>query len=172
MRSALFWLIGASLAFFVTAGAFLVLANFGTTPRASDPIPRSGPSERGPQGPKLALSFSEEGLKGLEMRRNQALTLYLENRGEGELGSVDLELAVSSEDTASPRVRRYRETVSDLAPGEVEAVDLTVDLSPPPPVVGLAVLGEEEPGGDRGILEARAYAPGAPAVVETAVISP
>ena len=171
MRSALFWLAGASLAFFVTAGAFLVLANFGIAPKASDPIPRDGPSGGTTQGPELALSFSEEELGELERRRNQALTLYLENRGEGELKSVDLELTVSSEDTAHPRVRRYRETVARLAPGEIEAVDLTVDLSPPRPVESLAVLGNG-PGSDRKVLEARAYAPGGTTVVKTAVVAP
>ena len=172
MRSALFWLFGASLAFLATAGAFLLLANFGTAPRANDPIPRSSTSEQGPQGPEFALNFSEERLEGLQRRRNQTLTLYLENKGESGLQRVDLELTVSSEDTTYPRVRRYTETVRDLAPGAVEAVDLTVDLSgPPPPVESLAAIAEK-PGDEREILEAWAYAPGAPAVVKTAVISP
>jgi len=171
VRSALFWLLGASLAFFLTAGAFLVLANFGTTPRANDPIPQPEPSEGGPRSPKLALSFSEEGLKALERSQDQTLTLYLENSSEGELKNVDLELTVYSEDTAAPRMRRYRETVAGLAPGEVEAVDLTVDLSPPRPVESLAVLGEA-PGSVREVLEARADAPGATTVVKTAVVGP
>lgn len=171
MRGALFWLIGASLAFFVTAGAFLVLANFGTAPRASDPIPRPEPSEQGSSGPDLALNFSEERLKELERRQNQTLTLYLENRGDGELESVDLEVLVSSEDTAHPRVRRYQETVVGLAPGEIETIDLRVDLSPPTPVGSMAVLGEQ-PAGNREILEARAYPPGGNVVIETAVLPP
>lgn len=171
MRSALFWLVGASLAFFATAGAFLVLANFGTAPKASDPIPRTGPSAQGPSGPGLALKFSEERLEELERRQNQTLTLYVENRGEGDLEAVDLEVKISTEDTTRPGVRRYRETVVGLAPGETEAVDLNVDLSPPPPVESAAVLGDGA-GGDRQILEARAYTPGGAAVVETAVLSP
>ena len=171
MRSALFWLFGASLAFFVTAGAFLVLANFGIAPKTSDPIPRTGPSEEGPSGPNLALNFSEERLEKLERRQNQTLTLFLANRGEADLGSVDLEVTVSTEDTANPRIRRYRETVAGLAPGEIEAVDLNVDLSPAPPVESMAVLGDGS-GGDREILEARAYPPDGAVVVETAVLSP
>ena len=171
MRGVLFWLVGASLAFLITAGAFLVLANFGTAPTASNPIPRTDPSERGHQGPQLALSFSNERLEGLERRQNQPLTLYLRNSGDEELRNVNLRLTVSSEDTTHPRVRRYRETVADLAPGEDAKVDLTVDLSPLPPVESLTMLGHD-PEGAREILEARAYAPGARAVVETAVISP
>lgn len=170
MRSALFWMAGASLAFLLTAGAFLVLANFATTPRVSDPIPRPEPSEGGPRGSGLALNFSEEGLEALERRQDQPLTLYVENRGEENLETVELELSVSSEDTESPRVRRYRETVEGLAPGEVETVGLTVDLSPASPVEGMAVL-KEGRGSVREVLEARAYAPGVTAI-KTAVVSP
>ena len=171
MRGALFWLIGAAVAFFVTAGAFLLLANIGIAPKASVPIPRSEAPEQGPEGPELILNFSEERLEALERRRNQTLTIYLENKGDEELESVDLELRVSSEGAASRNARRYGETVLGLAPGEMEEVALTVDLSPAPPVEGFAVLGQE-PGGDREILEARAYALGEPVVVETAVLSP
>jgi hypothetical protein len=171
VRSALFWLLGASFAFFLTGSAFLVLANFGTAPRANDPIPQPDLSDEGSRNPELALSFSEEELEALERRQDQTLTLSIENRGEGELKSVDMELAVYSEDKAYPRVRRYRETVAKLAPGEVEAVELAVDLSPPRPVESLAVL-DEDPGSARQVLEARAYAPGAAPVVKTAVVAP
>ena len=84
---------------------------------------------------------------------------------------MDLELTVYSEDTAAASMRRYREKVAGLAPGEVEAVDLTVDLSPPRPVESLEVLGEA-PGSVREVLEARADAPGAATVVKTAVVAP
>lgn len=171
MRSALFWLLWASFAFFLTGSAFLVLANFGTAPRANDPIPQPELSDEGPRSPELALSFSEEELEALEMRQDQTLTLSIENRSKGELKSVDVELAVYSEDTAYPGVRRYRETVARLAPGEVEAVELAVDLSPSRPVESLAVL-DEDPGSARQVLEARTYAPGAATVVKTAVVAP
>lgn len=171
MRGALFWLVGASLAFFATAAAFLVLANFGTAPKASDPIPKTGPSGAGQSGPDLTLTFSEEKLGELERREDQPLTLYLENRGDGNLESVDLVVAISSEDTTHPVLREYRETVADIAPGEIERVDLGVDLSPTRHVENMAVLGEQ-PHGDREILEARAYLPDGSVVVETAVLSP
>ena len=171
MRSAIFWLVGASLAFFLTAGAFLVLANFGTAPKANDPIPRPETSEGVPRGSQLALNFSEEGLQGLRRSQDQTVTLYLENRGEEGIGSVHLELAVSSEDTTRPGTRRYREKVTGLAPGEGEEVDITVNLSPPPPVGGFAIL-DEDPESNREILEARAYASGVSPVVKTAVVSP
>ena len=172
MRSALFWLLGASLAFFLTAGAFVVLANFGTTPKASDPIPSPGPSTGGSQGPELDLNFSEKQLEGLQRSQNQTLTLYLKNRSEEKLETVNLELSVYSEDTVHPRARRYREIVAGLAPGEKLAVDMSVDLSPPPPVESLAILDDQQLGNDREILEARAYAPGEAPVVKTAIVSP
>ena len=40
MRTFAFWLLGALAAFFVTAGAFLFLANLGSDLRRSDPIPQ------------------------------------------------------------------------------------------------------------------------------------
>ena len=46
MRDVIFWLSGAALAFFITAGAFLLLANLATAPSekrlTADP-PRPGP---------------------------------------------------------------------------------------------------------------------------------
>ena len=171
MRGALFWLGGASLAFFVTAGAFLLLANFAVAPRASDPIPQNNTSGQSPPAQGLALSFSEERLEELQRSKDQMLTLYLENRGDGDLASVNLVLTVSSEDTARPGIRRYRETVADLAPGEIQRVDLMVDLSASRHTESMAVL-EGASHGDREIVEARAYPPGGSMVIETAILSP
>lgn len=169
MRGALFWLIGASFAFFATAGAFLLLANFGVAPKANDPIPQNEPSGQSPPG--LTLNFSEEGLEGLKRSKDQTVTLYLENRGDEDLKSVNLVLTVSSEDTADPGTRRYRETVTTLTRREIRRVDLTVDLSPSRSTESMALL-NEQPQGDRKILEARAYPPDGSVVVETAVLSP
>ena len=170
MRGALFWIIGASLAFFATAGAFLLLANFGVAPKANDPIPQNEPSGQSTAG--LTLNFSEEGLEGLERGKDQPLTLYLENRGGTALDSVGLMLTVSSEDTANPRTNRYRETVTALEPREIRRVDLEVDLSPSRRTESMAALLEDQPQGHREILEARAYPPDGSVVIETAVLSP
>lgn len=169
MRGALFWLIGASLAFFATAGAFLLLANFGVAPKANSPIPQNEPSGQSPPG--LALNFSEEGLEGLERGKDQPLTLYLENKGDKDLDSVGLVLTVSSEDTANPHTRRYRETVTALAPREIRRVDLRVDLSLSRHTESMALL-KDQPQGNREVLEARAYPPDGSVVIETAVLSP
>ena len=160
-RGVLLWLLATSAAFLATAGAFLLLANLGAGPgRGSDPIPRAPEAA----GPALALRFAEDRLGELERRPDQALTLYVENRGDRELADVGVTLDVASEAALEASARRYEENVEGLAPGERRAVEMQVDLSP------LA----KTPGAQdqREILEARATTPGGVSAVETAVLAP
>jgi hypothetical protein len=139
----------------------LLLANLGAGPgRGSDPIPRAPEAA----GPALALRFAEDRLGELERRPDQALTLYVENRGDSELADVGVSLDVASEAALEVGIRRYEENVVGLAPGERRAVEMQVDLSP------LA----KTPGAQdqREILEARATTPGGVSAVETAVLAP
>ena len=160
-RGVLLWLLATSAAFLATAGAFLLLANLGAGPgRGSDPIPRAPEAA----GPALALRFAEDRLGKLERRPDQALTLYVENRGDRELADVGVTLAVASEAALEVSVRRYEESVERLAPGERRAVEMQVDLSPP------AETSETQD--QREILEARATTPGGVSAVETAVLAP
>lgn len=160
-RGVLLWLLATSAAFLATAGAFLLLANLGTGPGSgSDPIP-SAPEAA---GPALALRFAEDRLGELERSPDQALTLYVENRGDRELPEVGLTLAVASETAPESDRRRYEESVEGLAPGERRAVRLQVDLSPP--------AASPEDRDWREILEARATTPGGVSAVETAVLAP
>lgn len=160
-RGALLWLLATGGAFLATAGAFLLLANLGTGPgRASDPIPRAPEAA----GPALALRFDKDRLGELERRPDQALTLYVENRGDEELGEVGLMLDVASEAALEAAPRRYEESLEGLAPGERRAVEMRVDLSPP--------TGTPEAQDRRGILEARATTPDGVSAVETAVLAP
>ena len=160
-RGVLLWLLATSAAFLATAGAFLLLANLGAGPgRGSDPIPRAPEAA----GPALALRFAEDRLGELERRPDQALTLYVENRGDRELADVGVTLAVASEAALEVSVRRYEENVERLAPGERRAVEMQVDLSPP------AETSEAQD--QREILEARATTPGGVSAVETAVLAP
>lgn len=157
----LLWLLATGGAFLATAGAFLLLANFGTGPgSASDPIPRVPEAA----GPALALRFDKDRLGELERRPDQALTFYVENRGDGELREVGLMLDVASEAALDADPRRYEESVEGLAPGERRAVAMRVDLSPP--------AGTPEARDQREILEARATTPGGVSAVETAVLAP
>jgi hypothetical protein len=160
-KGVLLWLLATSAAFLATAGAFLLLANLGAGPgRGSDPIPRAPEAA----GPALALRFAEDRLGELERRPDQALTLYVENRGDRELADVGVTLAVASEAALEVSVRRYEENVERLAPGERRAVEMQVDLSPP------AETSEAQD--QREILEARATTPGGVSAVETAVLAP
>ena len=160
-RGVLLWLLATSAAFLATAGAFLLLANLGAGPgRGSDPIPRAPEAA----GPPLALRFAEDRLGELERRPDQALALYVENRGDRELADVGVTLDVASEAALEASARRYEENVEGLAPGERRAVEMQVDLSPP----------AETPEAQdwREILEARATTPGGVSAVETAVLAP
>lgn len=166
MRGLLLWLAATSTAFLATAGAFLLLADFGAGPaRGSGPIPRA---PDGGAGPALGLRFAEDRLGELERGPDQPVTLYVQNRGERELAAVELTLDVASEAALDTAPRRYRATVRELAPEERRAVTVEVDLSPPAEDGGYAPGPEDA----RQILEARATAPGGISAVETAVLTP
>ena len=160
-RGVLLWLLATSAAFLATAGAFLLLANLGAgSGRHSGPIPRAPETA----GPALALRFAEDRLGELEGRPDQALTLYVENRGDRELPEVGITLDVASEADLEANPRRYEESVEGLAPGERRAVEMQVDFSPPAET--------PEAQDQRDILEARAITPGGDSAVETAVLAP
>ena len=165
MRGILLWLAATSAAFLATAGAFLLLADFGAGPgRGSGPIPRAPEAA----GPALDLRFAEDRLGELQRSPGQEVTLYVENRGDGELSAVELTLDVASEAALEAGARRYRASVERLAPEERRAVTMDVDLSPPVEDGGAGVGPEDA----RQILEARATAPGGVSAIQTAVLSP
>ena len=172
MKGVALWASGAVVAFLTTAGAFLLLANLGGNPAASDPIPRADSSLAQGSGPMLLLDLPEDGLEGLEKRPGQRLTLDVENGGDEELPSVDLTLDATSGNTARPRKRSYRETVGRLAPGKSTTVEFEIDLSPQMP----AEDREANPTGadpqPREVLEARATTPEGASAVKTAVLAP
>ncbi len=169
MRGFALWLLGASVAFFAAAGAFLLLANLGAGPGRGAQIPQA-PRDTPAARPELALRFVESRLEELESGPGQTVLIYVENRGEGEIPEVDITLNVASENTARTRKREYQTSVGNLAPGERRPVELEVDLSPPMP----AEDGDAPSGGkiedEREILEATAIAPGGRSAVQTAVL--
>src|SRR4028118_1048291 len=129
MRSAVLWAAGAALAFFLTAGAFLFLANLATGPAAED-LPAA--PARGETGPALDLDLNRDRLASLESAPDQELPLTVENAGGKDFSNVNLTLEASSEDTANPRSRYYRRTLRDLKVGERMEVGFLLDLSKPP----------------------------------------
>ena len=163
MREAALWISGAALAFLVTAAAFLLLANLGTGPSEKRLPPDAGPTR---SGPALELNLDEGQLASLRALPDQRFVVRAENPGDKDLTDVNLTLEVSSENTALPNARYYRETVEELAAGEDTPVPFYLDLSPPE--AGLTLADAPEP--PRTIVEVRATTPEGVSAVKTAIL--
>jgi hypothetical protein len=167
MRDIIFWLSGAALAFLVTAGAFLLLANLATAPSEK----RLNPDQaRGGSGQSVDLILDREQLASLRDRPNQSLALVVENEGGEQLSDVNVTLSVFSENTALSDPRYYRQTVEKVPTGEAASVPFEFDL-----------LVREEPGANlptgnpepsREILEIRAKTPEGNSTVRTVILPP
>jgi hypothetical protein len=162
MREAALWISGAALAFLLTAGAFLLLANLGTAPSEKSLGP--GPDSGGSEGPALELDLDEAQIAALEALPNQNLDLVVENGGQRALSDVNLTLEVSSENTALTDASYYRRTLEELGSGEAAKVAFVLDLSPP----AQTVPGQPEP--PRTLLEIRATTPGGVSAVKTVIL--
>lgn len=164
MRGVISWISGAVLAFLLTAGAFLLLANLGTGPseRSLPPHPQSGAS-----GPSLALSLEEDQLASLNRLPDQKLVLGVSNEGDRDLSDVNLTLKVFSENTAISEARYYRATVRSLLTGESINANFEIDLSRPIGA-GPTYSGGSDP--PREIIEVRATTPEGVSAVKTAIL--
>ena len=162
MREAALWISGAALAFFVTAGAFLLLANLGTGPSEESLPPDPQPAE---SGPALELNLDEDQLASLRALPDQRFEVGVENPGDEDFSDVNLALEVSSENTALSDARYYRETVDTLAAGGSATVRFYLDLSEGESTIPAAV-----PEPPRKILEIRATTPTGVSAVKTVVL--
>jgi hypothetical protein len=167
MRDTVFWLSGAALAFLVTAGAFLLLANLATSPSEKSLNPDQ---VRGESGQAVDLILDRERLASLKSRPNQSLDLVVQNEGGEQLSDVNVTLSVFSENTALSDFRYYRQTVEKIPAGEAAGVRFEFDL-----------LIREEPGPrsptanpepSREILEIRARTPEGNSTVRTVIVPP
>lgn len=167
MRSLLLWALGVALAFFVTAGAFLLLAELG-----SRPLERSFNPDVGQEttGSPLLLNIGQEQLRSLERARGQPLTIGVRNQGESRLSDISLTLRVASENTAAPEIRFYRGTLDGLSPGEYSTLGFKLDLSPfaPPGGRGSPATGSLS----RTIIEVRAIVPRGDSAIRTVILPP
>ena len=165
MREAALWLSGAALAFLITAGAFLMLANLATIPseRSLAPDP---PSKR--SGPVLELDLDEDRLASLKPREGQSLGLTVKNGGDRALTDVDLTLGVSSENTVLSEPRYYQRTVERVPAGGSVPVRFEFDLSS----AADAASASAAAGPARRILEVRASTSGGISTVRTAILPP
>ena len=167
MRGIVLWISGAALAFFVTAGAFLLLANLASAPSDKSLTPDSS---SGGSGPALELSLDEGRLASLRPLPGQSLDLVVKNEGSRQLSDVNVTLGVSSENTSIPESRYYRQTVEKVPPGEADTVHFEFDLSALAQPV--ARPHDAVPGPSRKILEIRAATPEGISKVRTVILPP
>jgi hypothetical protein len=167
MRDIIFWLSGAALAFLVTAGAFLLLANLATAPsqKRLNPDQASGGS-----GQSVDLILDREQLASLRYLPNQSLTLVVENEGGEQLSDVNVTLIVFSENTALSDRRYYRQTIEKIPAGEAASVRFEFDLLIREEPVARPPTANPEP--SREILEIRATTPEGNSTVRTVILPP
>ncbi|MDN5696645.1 MAG: hypothetical protein L0G70_01570 [Rubrobacter sp.] len=171
MRGALFWLASTVAAFAITAGVFLVLAEMGTDPPEQS-LSADGGNRSEPRAP-LSMELRESDLESLEAQEDQSLRISLENRGERELTSINVYLALSSEDTSKQETRYYEAELQDLQAGESRNVSFDLDLSPPENGGEQSYEDRPEDSSEEemNILEARAASSEGASTVNTAVLS-
>ena len=165
MRGAAVWLSGAALAFFLTAGTFLLLANLATVPSEKSLAPE--PPEAGSQ-PAVELALDAEQLTALRPGPDQSLDLVVENEGGKTLSDVNVTLSVSSENTALSDSRYYRKTVEKVAADGRASVHFAFDLSEPEQ----HVTGRPASEPAREILEIKATTPDGISTVKTVILPP
>ena len=167
MRDIIFWLSGAALAFLVTAGAFLLLANLASVPSQK----RLNPDQaRAGSGQSVDLILDREQLASLRYQQDQSLALVVENEGGEQLSDVNVTLSVFSENTALSDPRYYRQTVEKVPTGEAASVRFEFDLLVREEPVARPPTANPEP--SRKILEIRATTPGGNSAVRTVILPP
>lgn len=167
MKEAAFWACGAVVAFLITAGSFLVLANLATGSSQESLAPRDPDAGPARPGSALDLDVNKDRLAALRPEPDQSLELAVENTGDRTYTDVNLTLRVSSDDTAYPQTRYYRRTVKRLTAGEAVPVRFTLDLSDTLPTTQIASASASE---SRKILEIRATTPEGVSAVRTAIV--
>ncbi len=168
MKSLLLWVSGAALAFFVTAAAFLALAEFG-----SSLSERRLPPEVEKPGPSLSMNLGETQLGKLKDEPDQQFVLGFRNRGEKKLSNISVTIKVSSEDTSLAGSRYYMRTLKSLPPGKYATVGLRLDLSPfRRPATGKTNAYVGNPETTRQIMEIRATTPDGASAVRTVILPP
>jgi hypothetical protein len=167
MRDIVFWLSGAALAFLITAGAFLFLANLATAPSEK----RLNPDQaRGGSGQAVDLILNRERLASLRPRPDQSLELDVENQGTSRLSDVNVNLGVFSENTALADVRYYRQTIEKIPAGEAASVRFEFDFPVREEPAARPPTANPEP--SREILEIRATTPEGNSTVRTVILPP
>jgi hypothetical protein len=128
MRGVAVWISGAALAYFLTAGAFLLLANIATIPaeKSLQPEPPAAASE-----PIVGLELDADQLASLEPEKGQSIDLTIRNESDAPLSDVNVTLSVSSENTALSAPRYYRHTVENIPASGSAHIRFGFNLSEP-----------------------------------------
>jgi len=166
-RDIVFWLSGAALAFLVTAGAFLLLANLAIAPSEKSLKPDETP---GGSGHAVDLELDGERLASLRPLPDQSLEVVVQNEGSKQLSDVNVTLSVSSENTALSDSRYYRQTVEEIPAGGAADVRFEFDLATPEQPGARLPAVTQEP--SREILELRATTPEGNSTVRTVILPP
>jgi hypothetical protein len=165
MRGVVVWLSGAALAFLLTAGAFLLLANIATIPdeRSLSPEPPAAASQS-----LVGLELDPDQLASLRSSPDQSLALTLRNEGDAPLAHVNVTLTVSSENTALSASRYYQHTVAKVPARGATDIRFGFDLSEPKQ----RVTGRPASEPARELLEFKATTPGGISTTKTVILPP
>src|SRR5829696_5213447 len=128
MRGVAVWFSGAALAFFFTAGAFLLLANIATVPSEKSLAPE--PPDAASQ-PVVELELNADQLASLKPEPDQSLDLTISNASNTPLTNLSVALSVSSENTALSGSRYYRQMVEKIPANGTADVPFGLNLSEP-----------------------------------------
>lgn len=168
MRGVISWLSAAAVAFLVTAGAFLLLANLGSGgDQEEQRISRPEPAE---SGPVLKMDLREDQLEALKQAPNQRLEVAVSNTGTKQIFNVNATVEVASENTALAETRFYQAAVEKLKADETKTVGFEVDLSSFEESNGGTSDPSVEP--PRIILEVRVTTPRGASAIKTAILPP
>jgi hypothetical protein len=165
MRGVAVWFSGAALAFFFTAGAFLLLANIATVPSEKSLAPE--PPDAASQD-VVELELNADQLASLKPEPDQSLDLTLRNESNIPLSDVNVTLSVSSENTALSGSRYYRQMVEEVPSNGTADIHFGIDLSEPEQ----RVTGRPASEPARKILEIKATTPGGISTTKTVILPP
>jgi hypothetical protein len=165
MRGVAVWFSGAALAFLLTAGAFLLLANIATIPAEKSLAPE--PPETASQT-VVELELNADQLASLKPEPDQSLDLTIRNESSTPLSNLNVTLSVSSENTALSGSRFYRQMVEKVPANATADVPFGFNLSEPKQ----RVTGRPASEPAREILEIKATTPDGISTTKTVILPP
>jgi hypothetical protein len=165
MRGVAVWFSGAALAFLLTAGAFLLLANLATIPSEKNLAPE--PPEAASQ-PVVELELNADQLASLKPEPDQSLDLTVRNESSSPLSDVNVTLSIASENTALSGSRYSRQMIEKVPANRTADIPFGFNLSEPKQ----RVTGRPASEPAREILEIKATTPDGISTTKTVILPP